>query len=358
MNLHKLFCVFVLCLASCAAFGQSGPVTANLTASAATCTPSLPGTACLILQIGGSTNTVAATLGGTFSGTLQFEGSGDNASTWVSVAATPSSGGSSVTSATGTGTWQIQSGGYTYLRIRCSTYSSGTVTATLNPSKAATTSSSSGSGSGTVSANSGSVGAVANYAAAGGSTTVGPDTLLTDNGTTLTYSGTGGVSSPVFISTVATGTAPLTVTSTTVVGNLTATSLGVSGRNFAATGALGGITTMTLSGGGLLCSSTAPTVASGFSGTAPTLTANGSCAFSILINATPGSTGTLTFPAATHGWHVSCDDITTQSATVFRTQQTGAVSTTSVILTQLTDAGATGTAWNLSDVLACSASAY
>lgn len=40
-----------------------------------------------------------------------------------------------------------------------------------------------GGGSGTVSANNGSAGAVANYAAAGGSTTVGPDAALIDNGT-------------------------------------------------------------------------------------------------------------------------------------------------------------------------------
>lgn len=45
--------------------------------------------------------------------------------------------------------------------------------------------------------------------------------LITDNGTTATYTGTGGYSAPVFVSTVATGTAPLTITSTTPVTNLT-----------------------------------------------------------------------------------------------------------------------------------------
>jgi hypothetical protein len=50
-----------------------------------------------------------------------------------------------------------------------------------------------GTGSGTVSVNNGTAGAVANYAAAGGSTTVGPDTLLIDSGTLLTYTGTGGI---------------------------------------------------------------------------------------------------------------------------------------------------------------------
>lgn len=47
-----------------------------------------------------------------------------------------------------------------------------------------------GAGSGTVSANNGTAGAIANYAAAGGSTTVGPDATLTDDGTTLKYLGT------------------------------------------------------------------------------------------------------------------------------------------------------------------------
>jgi hypothetical protein len=47
------------------------------------------------------------------------------------------------------------------------------------------------------------------------------NSLATDNGTTMTYTGTGGYSAPVLVSSVATGTAPLTVTSTTPVTNLT-----------------------------------------------------------------------------------------------------------------------------------------
>ncbi len=50
--------------------------------------------------------------------------------------------------------------------------------------------------------------------------------LITDNGTTATYTGTGGYSAPVLVSTVSIGTAPLTVTSTTQVANLNATTLG------------------------------------------------------------------------------------------------------------------------------------
>jgi hypothetical protein len=49
-----------------------------------------------------------------------------------------------------------------------------------------------GTGSGTVSVNNGTAGAIANYAAAGGSTTVGPDANLVDASNTLTYLGSGG----------------------------------------------------------------------------------------------------------------------------------------------------------------------
>jgi hypothetical protein len=97
-----------------------------------------------------------------------------------------------------------------------------------------------GGGSGTVSANSGSPGAIASYAAAGGSTTVGPDSNLTDASNTLTYSGTSGISAPVLTSTVAIGTPPLVVTSTTNVPNLNAATL--NGNTFAVPGAIGSTT--------------------------------------------------------------------------------------------------------------------
>lgn len=51
-------------------------------------------------------------------------------------------------------------------------------------------------GSGTVSANNGSAGAIANYAAAGGSTTVGPDATLVDNGTNFTVTSLNGIVLP------------------------------------------------------------------------------------------------------------------------------------------------------------------
>ena len=54
----------------------------------------------------------------------------------------------------------------------------------------------------------------------GGAGAAPTNSLITDNGTTATYTGTGGYSAPVLVSTVALGTAPLTVTSATPVANL------------------------------------------------------------------------------------------------------------------------------------------
>ncbi len=105
----------------------------------------------------------------------------------------------------------------------------------------------------------------------------------------------------------------------------------------------------------LLCSTTAPTISSGF-GSAPSITNNGNCSFSINVGSgTITNPGVLTFPAAAHGWHVHCDDITTTSATNFITKQTGAVSTTSVTLTTFTTAALTTGTWTASDILECSA---
>lgn len=107
--------------------------------------------------------------------------------------------------------------------------------------------------------------------------------------------------------------------------------------------------------GHLLCSATAPTITSG-GGTSPTVTSNGTCSFAINVG-----TGTITnpivlaLPAASAGWHVQCEDVTSvRSATLFMTSQT-ASSTNSATITQLTNAAATTTPWTASDILECSA---
>lgn len=108
--------------------------------------------------------------------------------------------------------------------------------------------------------------------------------------------------------------------------------------------------------GVLVDSNTAPTL-SGF-GTSPSIVASsGTAGFE--INVGTGGTaasGLLTFPAATHGWAVSCSDITTQTSSVFVTKQISSTPTTATIA-QFSDAGAE-TAWAAGDILVCQARAF
>lgn len=134
--MKRLWLFFALLLAL-PAFGQYSS-SGILTAQAASCAPSANTTACIFLPIDLKWGTVGVSIAGTFSATLQFEGSADNGATWASVNATPAGGTTAVTSTTGTGTWTIPSAGFSHIRVRCSTYSSGSATATLNPSIAVT----------------------------------------------------------------------------------------------------------------------------------------------------------------------------------------------------------------------------
>jgi hypothetical protein len=104
--------------------------------------------------------------------------------------------------------------------------------------------------------------------------------------------------------------------------------------------------------------SNAPTISSGF-GTSPSVShSNGTAAFTINVG-TGGtaSTGTIGLPAAFTGWHVECTDVTTQSATVDVTRQTGVGTTTTVPIGNFTSGGIAG-AWGSADVLVCGAMAY
>jgi hypothetical protein len=125
-------------------------VTSPITSQATTCQPQTPSTACVILQIPPSTAQVSITIPSTpsYSGTLQFEGSTDGGNTWVPAYATPNGGGTAVTSTTASGVWFVAAGGFSFLRVRASSYTSGTASITLNPSQAPAASTSSGGGGG------------------------------------------------------------------------------------------------------------------------------------------------------------------------------------------------------------------
>jgi hypothetical protein len=259
----------------------------------------------------------------------------------------------------------------------------------------------SGGGSGTVSANSGSAGAIGVYAAAGGSTTIGPDTTLNDSGTVLTYSGTnvvipvGTAAQPDLQATGSAANTGIALTTSaacfSTTGNLTtcsgsgftlalarvvgwasSTSAGVApdtGLSRASAtvidvgnGTAGNATgTMNLASvqvaGVTLLSSTAPTIAgAGCGGSAASIVTGNTAAFKVNVGATPGSACTITMPAATTGWNCTANDITTQSTGVFLQKQTGAESTTSVVITNFSDVAA-ATAFTASDILKVQCSA-
>jgi hypothetical protein len=104
-------------------------------------------------------------------------------------------------------------------------------------------------------------------------------------------------------------------------------------------------------------SATSPAISSGF-GTSPSIVhSNGTAVFTINVGTGGMATsGVIGLPRAMNGWAVHCDDITTQSTSVFVTKQTS-TSATSASLAQYS-AAAVATPWRASDVLVCQAAAY
>jgi hypothetical protein len=180
---------------------------------------------------------------------------------------------------------------------------------------------------------------------------------------TQTYSGQ-------IVSSLAIGTAPFSITSTTNVPNLNASSL--NGATFAVPGAIGGTTPAAITGttidaqtqlnmgagsGVLLCSATAPTISSGFGSGASIVASNGTCAFQINVGTGGVATsGVIGLPAATTGWVCQAEDITTESATVARTKQTASATNTATVGNFNTTPAAA--AWVASDKLNVSCKGY
>jgi hypothetical protein len=105
----------------------------NLTAQSTTC-GTVAGS-CVTLPIVQDSATSVIVLGGTFSGTVQFEASADSMTTWQAISGTPTNSTTTVTSATGAGQWRFAVAGVNAIRARCSTYSSGIVNATITGSR-------------------------------------------------------------------------------------------------------------------------------------------------------------------------------------------------------------------------------
>jgi hypothetical protein len=205
---------------------------------------------------------------------------------------------------------------------------------------------------------------------ANGSSGLQTASLCVENGTTLACTDSGGAS---FVGITSTGAVSLSPANLAV--TISPTGTGTVAINPTAVGAIdnvniGATTPGTIKGTNvnatltykvnskLLGSATAPTISSGF-GTSPTIPSNNGT-FVFTINVGTGgaaTTGVVALPAATTGWHLSCDDITTKSATVDSTVQTGVGTTTTVPIGNFTSGGIAG-AWVASDILLCTAMAY
>jgi hypothetical protein len=190
-------------------------------------------------------------------------------------------------------------------------------------------------------------------------------------------------------SSLATGTAPFSIASTTQVTNLNAQLHGglaapasaivgindtqtltaktltnpvASGLNMLSSNIVTGTLTLSantsgIGGSGVAWSGTIPTINSGF-GTSPSVTQpNDSIAF--LVNVGTGgaaTSGVINLGAVSNGWIVLCENTTTFSTTVFRTRQTATTATTATIGNF--NSSAASAAWASGDVLACIATGH
>ena len=176
-----------------------GSSSGNITTAGNDCSVS---TRCVVMVVQNTFGAYSVTVTGTFSGTLQFEGTGNgdgsNSSYYTALGMTPLAGGSAVTSTTGVGTWTASASGLTGVRVRASAIASGTAVIAMNPSFVAFLGGGSGGGSG-----SGTVTSVA---------TAGPIT-----GGTFTTSGTIGCATCI-VGSATLGFLPKMVTNTTTIG--------------------------------------------------------------------------------------------------------------------------------------------
>jgi hypothetical protein len=99
-----------------------------------TATGSLTSTTSVTLTSLGGLSTAAVQITGTWSGTVQFEGSIDGGTTWNLVNAQVPTTGALVTSSTANGNWAVDVGGCSGFRVRCTIFTSGTIVVTVRGS--------------------------------------------------------------------------------------------------------------------------------------------------------------------------------------------------------------------------------
>ena len=81
-------------------------------------------------------------------------------------------------------------------------------------------------------------------------------------------------------------------------------------------------------GSNLVASTTLPTISSGF-GTGPTILANSTFCFKIVVGTGGAASGTITFPTAPNGWMVEGNDVT--GGTTLFLQQTASTATSATL---------------------------
>lgn len=131
----SLFCALVLILAPLPppVFAQTLNQTAAFLNTAST--DCLTAGSCVVLALGSLDRTASVTANGTFSGTLQIEGSASGGSQWTAMSCPTWSAGAAVSSFTATGGWTCDIAGKTHVRIRQSSYTSGGATISLASSQ-------------------------------------------------------------------------------------------------------------------------------------------------------------------------------------------------------------------------------
>ena len=140
--MRKLGLLFLLLLLARASPAQVPAVSGSITTSSSNCSASA---ACVRLDLEDDAGAVSVTVSGTYSATLQFEGTGDGTN-WVSVDATPFPSGTDVNSTTSTGTWRVNGAGLQAVRVRASAYTSGTASVTIRQGSVAVGSTGGGTG--------------------------------------------------------------------------------------------------------------------------------------------------------------------------------------------------------------------
>jgi hypothetical protein len=134
----------VTCLLPPVASAQ-GTKTGNLTAESTDC--SITGS-CVSMKLFNGAGAVGLSVTGTFSQTIQFEGSADNGVSYVAISGFPPNSTTGASNTTSAGTWRFAVSGLTNLRVRCSSFSSGSAVIAIQQSPTAASLNQGGGGGG------------------------------------------------------------------------------------------------------------------------------------------------------------------------------------------------------------------